>query len=123
MFIFHNNIITYSHTASNPNTLSVDVTGSRVHGLVGTSYTLTCTVTLSTRIMGTPVYIQCEGPGRSFKKYTNTSDDTVIVHEIMIDKLTLYDEGNYTCIASNVIAVTSITTYGNGSLTLNIRSK
>ena len=30
--------------------LSVDVTGSRVHGLVGTSYTLTCTVILSTRI-------------------------------------------------------------------------
>ena len=103
--------------------MSVEVTGSRVHGLVGTSYTLTCTVTLSRRIMGTPVYIQCEGPSRSFKKYANTSDDTVIVHEIVIDKLTLYDEGNYTCIASNVNPLISITTYGSGSMTLSIRSK
>ena len=65
LYIYIFFIITYSCTALSPNTLSVDVTGSSVHGLVGTSYTLTCTVTLSTRIMGSPVYIQCEGPGLS----------------------------------------------------------
>ena len=123
MFIFHNNYYIFSIQLLNPNTLSVEVTGSRVHGLAGTSYTLTCTVTLSTRIMGTPVYIQCEGPSRTFKKHTDTSDDTVIVHKIMIDKLTLYDEGNYTCIASNENPLISIITYSSRSMTLNIRSK
>ena len=77
----------------------MDVTGSRIHGLVGTSYTLTCTVTLSTRIHGTRVYIQCEGPGLSPYEHTDRTDDIVIVYEVKIDKLTLADEGDYTCIA------------------------
>ena len=101
----------------------MDVTGSKVHGLVGTSHTLTCTVTLSTRIMGSPVYIKCEGPGLSPYKYVDTSDDTVIVHEIMIDKLTLSDEGDYTCNASYENPLNSVATNGSGSMTLSIRSK
>ena len=106
--------------------LSVDVTGSRVDGLVGTSYTLTCTVTLSTRIHGSHVYIQCEGPGQSHYEYSNRTDspdDTVIVYEIKIDKLTLADEGDYTCIAYHINALNPIATNESGNMSLSILSK
>ena len=73
--------------------------------------------------MGSPVYIQCQGPGRSFNEHTDTSDDTVIVHEIMIDQLTLADEGNYTCIASTLNLLNPIVTSSDVSMTLNILSK
>ena len=103
--------------------LSVDVTGSRVHGLVGTSYTLTCTVTLSTRIYGSTVYIQCEGPGLSPYEHNDGSDDTVIVYEVEIDKLTLADEGEYTCIARYINPLNPIVTNESGNMSLSILGK
>ena len=105
--------------------LSVDVTGSRVHGLVGTSYTLTCTVTLSTIIYGSSVSIQCEGPGLSHYEHTKIteSDDTVIVREIKIDKLTLANEGDYTCIAYYENPLDPIVTNRSGNMSLSILSK
>ena len=103
--------------------LSVDVTGSRVHGLVGTSYTLTCTVTLSTRISQSPVHIQCDGPGLSHYEHTDRSDDTVIVYEVKIDRLTLADEGDYTCIALYINALDPIATNESGNMSLSILSK
>ena len=103
--------------------LSVDVTGSRVDGLVGTSYTLTCTVTLSTRIYGSTVYIQCEGPGLSLYEHSNRTDDTVIVYEVEIDKLTLADEGEYTCIAYYENPLDPIVTNRSGNISLSILSK
>ena len=102
--------------------LSVDVTGSRVHGLVGTSYTLTCTVILSTRIYGSTVYIQCDGPGLSHYEHTDRSDDTVIVYEVEIDKLTLADEGDYTCIAHYIHLLNPITNE-TGNMSLSILGK
>ena len=103
--------------------LSVDVTGSRVDGLVGDSYTLTCTVTLSTRIYGSTVYIQCEGPGLSLYEHSNRTDDTVIVYEVEIDKLTLADEGEYTCIAYYENPLDPIVTNRSGNMSLSILSK
>ena len=103
--------------------LSVDVTGSRVNGLVGTSYTLTCTVTLSTRIHGSPVHIQCDGPGLSHYEHTDRSDDTVIVYEVEIDKLTLADEGDYTCIAYHIHQLNPIATNRSGNMSLCILGK
>ena len=103
--------------------LSVDVTGSRVDGLVGTSYTLTCTVTLSTRIHGSPVHIQCEGPGLSLYEHSNRTDDTVIVYEVEIDRLTLADEGEYTCIARYINPLDPIVTNRSGNMSLSILSK
>ena len=103
--------------------LSVDVTGSRVHGLVGTSYTLTCTVTISTRIHGARVYIQCDGPGLSLYEHTDRTDDTVIVYEVEIDKLTLADEGEYTCIARYINPLDPIVTNESGNMSLSILGK
>ena len=104
--------------------LSVDVTGSTVHGLVGTSYTLTCTVTLSTRIYGSTVYIQCEGPSLSLYEHTDrSSDDAVIVYEVKIDRLTLADEGDYTCIALYINQLNPIVTNRSGNMSLSILSK
>ena len=103
--------------------LSVDVTGSRVDGLVGTSYTLTCTVTLSSRIYGSTVYIQCEGPGLSLYEHSNRTDDTVIVYEAEIDRLTLADEGDYTCIARYMNALDPIATNESGNMSLSILGK
>ena len=101
----------------------MDVTGSRVDGLVGTSYTLTCTVTLSTRIHGARVYIQCEGPGLSHYEHNDRTDDTVIVYEVEIDKLTLADDGDYTCIARYINPLNPIVTNESGNMSLNILSK
>ena len=106
--------------------LSVDVTGSRVHGLVGTSYTLTCTVTLNTIIPGSHVSIQCEGPGLSLYEHTNRTDspdDTVIVYEIKIDKLTLANDGDYTCIAYYENPLDPIATNRSGNMSLSILGK
>ena len=103
--------------------LSVDVTGSRVHGLVGTSYTLTCTVILSTRIYKSPVYIQCDGPSLSPYEHTDISDDTVIEYDVKIDKLTLADEGDYTCIARYMNSWDPIVTNGSGNMSLSILGK
>ena len=114
---------TYSHTALISMILSVDVTGSRVHGLVGTSYTLTCIVTLNTIIPGSHVSIQCEGPGLSNYEHTDRSDDTVIVYEVEIDKLTLADDGEYTCIARYMNPLDPIVTNGSGNMSLSILGK
>ena len=101
----------------------MDVTGSRVDGLVGTSYTLTCTVTLSTIIYGSTVYIQCEGPGLSHYEHNDISDDIVIVYEVEIDKLTLADEGEYTCIARYKNPLDPIVTNRSGNMSLSILGK
>ena len=116
---------TYSHTALISMILSVDVTGSRVDGLVGTSYTLTCTVTLTTRIHGSSVSIQCDGPSLSHYDHTEIteSDDTVIVYEVKIDKLTLADDGDYTCIALYINPLDPIVTNESGIMSLSILSK
>ena len=103
--------------------LSVDVTGSRVHGLVGTSYTLTCAVTLSTRIHGSLVSIQYKGPGLSHYEHSDISDDTVIVYEVKIDRLTLADEGEYTCIAHYINPLNPIVTNRSGNMYLSILGK
>ena len=103
--------------------LSVDVTGSTVDGLVGTSYTLTCTVTLTTRIHGSHVSIQCEGPGLSNYERTDRTEDTVIMYEVEIDKLTLADEGDYTCIARYMNPLDPIVTNESGNMSLSILSK
>ena len=103
--------------------LSVDVAGSRVHGLVGTSYTLTCTLTLSTRVHGSLVSIQCEGPSLSPYKHNDRTDDTVIVYEVKIDKLTFADEGDYTCIALYIHLLNPIATNESGNMSLSILGK
>ena len=121
-FLSHNNII-LQYTALASIILSVDVTGSRVNGLVGTSYTLTCTVTLSTRISQSPVHIQCEGPGQSHYEHNDRTDDTVIVYEVEIDRLTLADDGDYTCIARYKNPLDPIVTNGSGNMSLSILSK
>ena len=73
------------------------LTGSKSR-TVGSSFILTCVVTLSNRVMDSSVSIQWQGPSTD-EEITDTTDMVVIVNEITLDPLKLAHGGDYTCTA------------------------
>ena len=66
---------------------------------VGSSFILTCTVTLSHRARDSSVSIQWQGPSTDQQRNINLTQDTVFFSEVALDPLTLADGGDYYCIA------------------------
>ena len=90
--------------------MSVEVEGSG-SGVVGSLYTLTCTVTLSDRpASGSSVSIQWQGPtGLSHSDDDDTTDNRVVVSQLALDPLTLAHGGDYTCTAEYTVNGQTIT--------------
>lgn len=68
----------------------------------GSSYTLTCRVTLSIRASGSSVSIQWQGPGPSTAGPTEDRD-TVVSSQLTLDPLTLAHGGDHTCTATYTV--------------------
>ena len=100
--------------------MEVEGSGS---GVVGSLYTLTCTVTLSDRqTSGSSVSIQWQGPaGLSHSDDDDTTDNKVVVSQLALDPLTLAHGGDYTCTAE--YTVNGHTTTESGMETLITISK
>ena len=99
--------------------ITVEVEGSG-SGVVGSLYTLTCTVTVSDRpTSGSSVSIQWQGPaGLSHSDDDDTTDNRVVVSQLALDPLTLAHGGDYTCTADYI--VNGHTTTGSGMETIII---
>ena len=102
--------------------LSVEVEGSG-SGVVGSLYTLTCTVTLSDRpASGRSVSIQWQGPaGLSHSDDDDTTDNRVVVSQLALGPLTLAHGGDYTCTAE--YTVNGHTTTESGNRAVDVISK
>ena len=98
----------------------MEESGSRI---VGSLYTLTCTVTLSDRpASGSSVSIQWQGPaGLSHSDDDDTTDNRVVVSQLALDPLTLAHGGDYICTA--LYTVNGETTTESGIETLIVISK
>ena len=94
--------------------LSVEVEGSG-SGVVGSLYTLTCTVTLSDRpASGSSVSIQWQGSAGLFHSADDdTPDNRVVVSQLALDPLTLAHGGDYTCTAEYTVNGQTATESGN----------
>ena len=94
--------------------MSVVVEGSG-SGVVGTLYTLTCTVTLSDRLAsGSSVSIQWQGPaGLSHSDDDDTTENRVVVSQLALDPLILAHRGDYTCTAEYTVNGLTATESGN----------
>ena len=94
--------------------LSVEVEESG-SGVVGSLYTLTCTVTLSDRpASGSSVSIQWQGPaGLSHSDDDDTTDNRVVVSQLVLDPLTLAHGGVYTFTAEYTVYGHTTTESGN----------
>ena len=93
-------------------------------GEAGSSYTLTCTVTLGQITSDGSVSIQWQGPRPhtiTTTMYTDTRIDKRVSSRLPLDPLTLADGGDYTCTAT--YTVNDKTTSGSGSTTLVVISK
>ena len=77
----------------------VFLTGPTYEELVGVTFTLACTVTLSHRARDSSVSIQWQGPSTDEHRNINLAQDTLLINELTLDPLTLADGGDYTCIA------------------------
>ena len=94
------NILSFFYTSDSlldAGDVSVYLTGSKSR-IVGSSFTLTCAVTLSNRVIDSSVSILWQGPSTD-EEITDTTDMVVIVNEISLDPLKLAHGGNYTCTA------------------------
>lgn len=87
----------------------------------GSSYTLTCTVSLSVRARGNSVSIQWEGPGISTTAVNDDSSDKEISRHLALDPLTLAHRGIYTCTATYML--NGRQTSGNGRKNIIVTSK
>ena len=102
--------------------ISVEAEGSG-SGVVGSLYTLTCTVTLSDRpASGSSVSIQWQGPaGLSHSNDDDTTDNRVVVSQLALDPLTLAHGGDYTCTAEYTVNGQTATESGNRAV--SVKSK
>ena len=67
---------------------------------IGVPFTLICTVTLSHRVRDSSVSIQWQGPSTDDQPTVDRfSDNTLLIHELILDPLTLAHGGDYTCTA------------------------
>ena len=67
---------------------------------IGVPFTLTCTVTLSHRVRDSSVSIQWQGPSTDDQPTVDRfSDNTLVIHELVLGPLTLAHGGDYTCTA------------------------
>ena len=67
---------------------------------IGVPFTLACTVTLSHRVRDSSVSIQWQGPSTDDQPTVDRfSDNTLVIHELILDPLTLAHGGDYTCTA------------------------
>ena len=67
---------------------------------IGVPFTLTCTVILSHRARDSSVSIQWQGPSTDDQPTVDRfSDNTLLIHELTLDPLTLAHGGDYTCTA------------------------
>ena len=67
---------------------------------IGVHFTLTCTVTLSHRARDSSVSIQWQGPSTDDQPTVDRfSDNTLLIHVLTLDPLTLAHGGDYTCTA------------------------
>ena len=71
---------------------------------IGVPFTLTCTVTLSHRVRDSSVSIQWQGPSTDDQPTVDRfSDNTLLIHELTLDPLTLVHGGDYTCTAEYTV--------------------
>ena len=95
--------------------------------MAGTSYLLTCTVTIPSGVeLSQPPSIQWLGPGVSRTDDDDDDDDDstdnrVVVSELSLNSLTLGHGGDYTCTAEYTVDGETATSSGN--ITLNVLSK
>ena len=103
--------------------ITVEVEGSG-SGVVGSLYTLTCTVTVSDRpASGSSVSIQWQGPaGLSHSDDNDTTDNRVVVSQLALDPLTLAHGGAYTCTAEYTVNGHTTTKSGNRAVSVTSKS-
>ena len=83
--------------------IAVEVEGSGL-SVVGSLYTLTCTVILSDRpASGSSVSIQWQGPAGLSHSDDDTTDSRVVVSQLALGPLTLAHGGDYTCTADYTV--------------------
>ena len=100
---------------------SVAVAGSG-SATVGSSYTLTCTVTLPTGVAGTPD-VQWEGPGLSGDTTgTVTGSGGTYTSELSLDPLSPSHGGDYTCTATYTVDGQT-SPEGSNTLTVTVMSE
>ena len=67
---------------------------------IGVLFTLTCTVSLSHRVRDSSVSIQWQGPSTDDQPTVDRfSDNTLLIHDLVLGPLTLAHGGDYTCTA------------------------
>ena len=79
-------------------------------GVVGTSYTLTCRVSLPSGVEPDSLDIQWLGPSTD-EQTVDTTDNRVVTSQLSLDPLSLAHGGDYTCTASYTVdGGTTVTT-------------
>ena len=79
-------------------------------GVVGTSYTLTCRVSLPSGVEPDSLDIQWRGPSTD-EQTVDTTDNRVVTSQLSLDPLSLAHGGDYTCTASYTVdGGTTVTT-------------
>ena len=72
-------------------------------GVVGTSYTLTCRVSLPSGVEPDSLDIQWRGPSTDEQTVDTTDNRVVTTSQLSLDPLSLVHGGNYTCTASYTV--------------------
>ena len=79
-------------------------------GVVGTSYTLTCRVSLPSGVEPDSLDIQWLGPSTD-EQIVDTTNNRVVTRQLSLDPLSLARGGDYTCTASYTVdGQTTVTT-------------
>ena len=86
--------------ATVPTDFSVFLTTQR-SSEVGIPFTLTCTVTLSHRVMDSSISIQWQGPFTDEQEtvYRVSDSSSIVIERLNLNPLTLARGGDYTCTA------------------------